>query len=123
MYEVWWNWREIEKRHTSINHKSRAKVRTIMSAIVFTLGILEMKIGYTTWDQWLVFPFWAPIFFWAVFDPALNLMRGKPLLHLGDAKLDRLQSGAPIVWFYFKLFFAALLLFVYCYGPLNIINA
>lgn len=97
-----WNWFQVER----LNHNPHN--------IYEWIGRFGIWVGFTSgftpdWKWFWVNLICTAFIFWFVFDYSLNLMRGRPLIHLGNSPVDRLQTnyGGPFVWFVWKAIIAA----------------
>jgi len=101
--EAAYNWYLIERRHVRIKHGLRTFYRILVGGLFWIAG----PIACHTLEQyqWWLMPTLMAMLFWAVFDPALNWMRGRYLCYLGSNFLDRLQKqhGGEQLWFFVKL--------------------
>jgi hypothetical protein len=91
------NWYMIEKKKISPHHGYMTVFRGWF-AIMF--GILID----TQADELLFFLGYTMGAFWLLFDPLLNLMRGKKFFYIGEtAAIDKLGGKYPILYWTFKI--------------------
>lgn len=89
LWELLTDFYRIEKQKREDNHKGDIPVRI---AMCIAAGVGLRLLGYTDG----IFPgaFYAGSIF-IIFDPVLNLMRGKNFFHKGDNQLDTLWGKTP----------------------------
>lgn len=93
------HWYLITKRKVDINHL----IATVVRAWLFILIGITIPITESTLWPWLLF---TTSSFWNIFDPVLNLFRGKSLFYRGkNSLIDRFGRSAPIMYWSLKILF------------------
>ena len=79
-FEVWWNYRLIEVKGEGINY-TYARLRRGGAALALMLLIIGLKGFYY---EYLAVGFFQLSSYWATFDYALNIARGKPWYYVSQ---------------------------------------
>lgn len=112
-FEVWWNLFIIRKIHT-VDHAAQLFIRVVVGAVLWIMTAIFADIEV---DQWLAQPLALAFSFWIIFDSSLGWFLHKNILFVGTtSRLDKMQAGAPIVFWFFKFLLMCAGIALYYYG-------